>query len=153
MKDNLDDHGSACIRQIGGLGKTQLLIAFAEWAEKMGLIPGSCFWVSAHGSTSDVLRSVADFVESLLVKKLSAKNRTEKRFLLSALRLGLSSRKGRWLICLDNADEPEINGIMGDLCKTVNSISPCPFANRNYTSIENDPLSKLYFISLVSSIF
>lgn len=117
LKAKLMEYGSMVISKFGGVGKTQLLIAFAEAAEKEGLIPGGCFWVPAHGSRADVMNSLANFVESLNQRKLQLEHRNDALYVLGELQKQLASVNGRWLICLDNADEPEINGIIGDLCR------------------------------------
>lgn len=82
LKKILDEHGSVCITQIGGAGKMQLMIAFAEQAEEMNWIPVGCFWISAHGSTSNILNAVADFTEKILGQNYRRKTvLTNERFL------------------------------------------------------------------------
>ncbi len=40
-----------------GVGKTQLMVSFAECAREQGLLPGGIFWVIADGDKEEVLSS------------------------------------------------------------------------------------------------
>ena len=71
---------------------------------------------------------MADFVEALMGKRLVEKDRTDAAVVLSSLKQQLCSTKGqqferklnsakrRWLLCSDNADNPEVNAVVGELC-------------------------------------
>lgn len=62
MKKILDEYSSAAIANIGGMGKTELMIAFCVLAEKKEWVRGGCYWLPMHGDEARVLSVLADFV-------------------------------------------------------------------------------------------
>ncbi len=53
LRDTLKKHGSAVITQYRGVGKTELMIALADRAERDGDVPGGVFWVTIDGGERD----------------------------------------------------------------------------------------------------
>ncbi len=116
LKDILNKRGSAVITQYGGLGKTELMVAFADRAERDGLVPGGVFWVTVDGGKRDVIDSLAGLAEKLTRRKMSEEERRNPNLVIHALEQGLGQRQGRWLLCLDNADDSSVSGILNDVC-------------------------------------
>lgn len=115
IKNILDEYGSMAVMQYGGIGKTQLATAFADRAEKKGWVPGGSFWIRMGGKETDAIDSLAEFTESLTGRLLGEKDRIHLRAVVSELRRQLDSIQGRWLLCLDNADDPEVNPVLDEL--------------------------------------
>ncbi len=75
LKSKLNKWGSMVITQYGGVGKPELMIAFADRAEKDKLVSGGVFWVTVDGGENDVVESLAELVEKLAKKKIGEKER------------------------------------------------------------------------------
>jgi len=103
LNETVRRHGSAAITGYGGLGKTQLMTAFAAYLEHDGLVPGGVFWVKIDGSGSEVIESLASFVDKLSGSRLSESDRRNARTVVELLKQRLAKSTGRWLLCLDNA--------------------------------------------------
>lgn len=103
----LYDFGSAAVTNYGCVGKTQLATAFADRAEKKGWVRG--------GEKPDAIESVAEFTESLTRRSLGEKVRVHLRAVVSELRGKLEMIKGRWLVCVDNADDAAVNPVFEEL--------------------------------------
>ena len=112
----LEKWGSAVITQYGGVGKTELMVAFADRTYRDGQIPGGVFWVTIDGGGRDVTSSLAELAEKLTQRKMSEKERRNANLVIMALEQGLSEREGRWLLCLDNADDSQVRGILNEVC-------------------------------------
>lgn len=91
----LERYGSGAIMRLGGAGKTQLMIAFVDRADKEGLIPGESFWIPAHGSKKEFIAELADFTEALIGKKLRDEERIDERVLIPVVRKKLDSFVGK----------------------------------------------------------
>lgn len=118
LKEILWHYGSAAITGIGGLGKSQLMAAFAERAEVDGEVPGDVFWVVADGDASQLVESFAVLAEKLQGSMISDHERQNPKVVLSILRNMLSKTSGRFLLCLDNVDnasDPEVAEILDEL--------------------------------------
>ncbi len=116
LRDILERWGSAVITQYGGLGKTELLIALADRAERDGVVPGGVFWVTVDGGERDVIESLAKLAEKLTQKKMDEDERRNGNLVVAAWKQGLDEREGRWLLCLDNADDKKVSGILNEVC-------------------------------------
>ncbi len=116
LKSILEKHGSAVITQYGGIGKTELMIAFADRAERDKQVPGGVFWVTVDGGVKDVLDSLAGLAEKLTRRRMSEDERRNANLVILSLKQGLSEKQGRWLLCLDNADDSEVSGILNEVC-------------------------------------
>ncbi len=116
LGDILEKWGSAAITQYGGLGKTELMIAFADRAERDGQVPGGVFWVTVDGGERDVIGSLAGLAEKLTRRKMSEEERRNGNLVIASLKQGLGERQGRWLLCLDNADNKKLSGILNEVC-------------------------------------
>ncbi len=119
LRGMLEKHGSAVLTQYGGLGKTELMIALADRAERDGVVPGGVFWVTVDGGESDAISSLARLAEKLSRKKMGEEDRRNPNIVVEALKQGLNEREGRWLLCLDNADDSKVNGILSEVCRMV----------------------------------
>ncbi len=116
LRDILDKWGSAVITQYGGVGKTELMIALANRAEREEAVPGGVFWVTVDGSERDLIASLANLTEKLKRRKMSEEERQNGNLVLTMLKQGLNERAGRWLLCLDNADDSRVSGILNEVC-------------------------------------
>ena len=116
LKDILEKRGSAVITQYGGIGKTELMISFADRAERDKQVSGGVFWVTVDGSVRDVVDSLAGLAEKLTRRRMSEDERRNLNWVIAALKQGLSERKGRWLLCLDNADDNQVRGVLNEVC-------------------------------------
>ena len=116
LKCILEEWGSAVITQYGGVGKTALMNAFADRAEKDDLVPGGIFWVTVDGGESDVVGSLAGLVEKLTRRRMSKTERRDANLVFANLKLALQQREGRWLLCLDNADNSKLGSVMNQVC-------------------------------------
>ncbi len=116
LREKLEKWGSAVITQYGGVGKTELMIALAERAEQDDAVPGGVFWVRVDGGERDVIESLARLAEKLTRRKLDEEERRNGNLVVTALKQGLEKRKGRWLLCLDNADDSKVSGILNEVC-------------------------------------
>ncbi len=97
LKDILEKRGNAVITQYGGVGKTELMVTFADRAEREELVPGGVFWVTVDGDVRDVVGSLAELAEKLTRRKLSEDERRNANLVIAALKGGLSERQERWL--------------------------------------------------------
>ena len=104
MKELLLRYGSAAITGMGGIGKTALMTAFAKRVELDGDVPGGVHWVTADGNATQIIQSLANFIETLSQSKISDKDLRDPRIIVSMLRSELGKSDGRWLLCMDNAD-------------------------------------------------
>lgn len=50
------------------------------------------------------------------------KDRGDEDIALGSLHHGLAALDGKWLICLDNKDDPSANGIVGELAKNARHV-------------------------------
>ncbi len=116
LKDTLEKRGSAVITQYGGIGKTEVMVTFADRAEREELVPGGVFWVTADGDVRDVVGSLAELAEKLARRRLSEDEHRNANLVIAALKQGLSGRQGRWLLCLDNADNSNVSGMLNEVC-------------------------------------
>ncbi len=115
-REILERWGSAVITQYGGLGKTELMIALADRAEREGAVPGGLFWVTVNGGESDVISSFARIAEKLTRRKLDEEERRNLNSVVKLLKERLCEREGRWLLCLDNADDSRVSGVLNEIC-------------------------------------
>ncbi len=111
----LEKCGSAIITQYGGVGKTALMTAFAERAERNEQVPGGVFWVTVEGDVKDAISSLAGLAEKLTQRKMSVEERRHANLVLATLKQGLDERPGRWLLCLDNVDDIKVRGLLGEM--------------------------------------
>ncbi len=116
LQDILEERGSAVISQYGGVGKTELMIAFADRVERDGQVPGGVFWVTVDGGVRDVIGALARLAEKLTRRKMSEDERRNANLVIASLKQGLRERQGRWLLCLDNADDSEVRGLLNEVC-------------------------------------
>ncbi len=116
LKDILEKRGSAVITQYGGAGKTELMIAFADRAEQDEEVPGGAFWVAVDGDERDVTCSLAGLAEKLTGRKIDEDERQNAHMVIESLKQGLNERQGLWLLCLDNADDSQVLGILNEVC-------------------------------------
>ncbi len=115
LADILEKHGSAVITQYGGVGKTKLMIAFADRAERDEAVPGSVFWVTIDGGERDLIESLAELAEKLTQRKIGEKSRRGGDLIVAVLKQGLDKRAGLWLLCLDNAHDGKVNGTLNEV--------------------------------------
>ncbi len=116
LRETLEKHGSAVITQYGGVGKTELMIALADRAERDGIVPGGVFWVTIDRGERDAIRSLAKLAEKLTLRKMNEEEHRNGNLVVAALKQGLEGREGRWLLCLDNADDSKLGGILNEVC-------------------------------------
>ena len=116
LRKILEKRGSAVITQYGGVGKTELMIALADRAERDEVVPGGVFWVTVDGCERDAIRSLAELAEKLTRRRMREEERRNPNMVLTALKKGLDGRNGRWLLCLDNADDSKVSGILNEVC-------------------------------------
>ena len=112
----LSQHGSAAITQHGGAGKTELMIAFAEQAKREKQVPGGVFWVVVDGEEAEVIEALARLHDYLTGKVIGNEERKNPNIVVEGLKRALAKRMGRWLLCLDNADSKNINGLLSAVC-------------------------------------
>ena len=116
LKDKLVKWGSAVITQYRGTDKTELMMAFAYRAEQDKEVPGGVFWVTVDGDERDAISSLAGLAEKLTLRKMDEDQRRNGNLVNTLLDQGLSERQGRWLLCLDNADDIKVRKILNDVC-------------------------------------
>ncbi len=119
LRHILENWGSAAITQYGGAGKTELMVAFAEQAEQDEQVPGGVFWVTVDGDVRDVIGSLAGLAEKLTGRKMREDERQNANLVMASLKQELSEREGRWLLCLENADDSKVSGILDQVCGMV----------------------------------
>ncbi len=116
LRDILKKHGSAVIARYGGVGKTDLMNAFADQAERDKIVPGGVYWMTVDGDVSTVIRSLAVLVEKLTRRRMSEEDQRNHHWVVKSLKQALSEKQGQWLLCLDNADDGRLSGILNDVC-------------------------------------
>lgn len=116
LENTLDKYNSAAIMQYGGIGKTQLMTAFAEKAEKKSWISGGSYWTQAHGDKNKLLSALVRFASSLTGIRLVGEEKRDFDLVISMLKRKLRSSKEKWFLCIDNADDPTTNSVIGSLC-------------------------------------
>ena len=117
LEEKLNSYGAAAIMQYGGIGKTQLAVAFIERAENKKLIPGGSFWIPMHGNKSQAVSTMANFAEAITGNRLQEKDREDINVVLRVIKGKLNSMKQKWLLVLDNADSSDVTSIVGELCR------------------------------------
>ncbi len=117
LKRLLEKWGSAVVTQYGGVGKTALMAAFADRAEKEALVPGEVFWVTVGGGESDVVVSLVGFREKLTRRTMGEEERRNANLVVAELKQALRQKPGRWLLCLYNADNSEVSGVINEICE------------------------------------
>ncbi len=115
LLDILEKWGSAVITQNAKVGKTQLMIALAERAERNKAVPGGVFWVTVDGDEKNVIESLARLAEKLARREIGREERRNPKLVVALLKTGLE-RGGRSLLCLDNANDSTANGILNEVC-------------------------------------
>ncbi len=65
-----------------------------------------------HGDERNVISSVAGQAERLTQRKKLKEDRPNANLVIAVLKQGLDKRKGRWLLCLDNANDSKVSGIL-----------------------------------------
>ena len=115
-------HGSAAIMQHGRAGKTELTIAFAKRAKRKKQVPGRVFWVVVDGEEVQVVEKLARLHGSLSGKVIGKEERKNPNIVVEGLKRALAKREGRWLLCLDNADSRNINGLLSAMCGITGSL-------------------------------
>ena len=88
---------------LGGTGKTQVALQFA-YIVKEAQPEWSIFWVSAL-SMESFEQACVEIVEALSIPQAASKEEDAKELVKQWLS---SSRSGRWLLVVDNADDPDI---------------------------------------------
>ncbi len=116
LRDILEKWGSAVISQYGGVGKTELMIALADQVERDEAVTGSVFWVTVDGGERNVIESLAELAEKLTRRRMSEEECRNGNLVITLLKKGLNERGGRWLLCLDNADNSRVSGILNEVC-------------------------------------
>lgn len=86
MRNIVEVRASAAITWLGGLGKTQLMAAFAQGAERDENSPRIVYWITADGEASDVVKSLALLAEHLTGWEIPTKDRVKPEIVLAALR-------------------------------------------------------------------
>ncbi len=92
------------------------MIALADRAERDGVVPGGVFWVTIDGGEMDGIRSLARLAEKLTGRKMDEEERRNGNLVVAALKQGLDGREARWLLCLDNADDSKVCGVLNEVC-------------------------------------
>lgn len=100
------------------------MIAFADEAERNGFIPRWMILVQANGDKMQFTQSIVSFVESLLGRKFPKSDRDHSiKDVLAALKRKLKSIENKWLLCVDNADNPEVNTIVSEISNMLDDKS------------------------------
>ncbi len=117
----LERHGALLLVSMGGAGKTQLMVSFAECAREHGLVPGGIFCVVADRNKEKVLSSFVQFVQSLVQFALPMEDKSCTRGVVCSLRRALGKVAGPWLLCVDNADSADTGDILGEIAELAGS--------------------------------
>ena len=64
-----------------------------------------------------MVRAFAQLAEKLTQRRLDEDERRNPNLVIALLKQGLEKRKGRCLLCLDNADENKECGLLNEVCK------------------------------------
>ncbi len=86
LEDILEKRGSAVITQYGGVGKTELMAAFADQADREASVPGGVFWVTVDGDCRDVINSLAGLAEKLIGRKMGKEDRRNANLVIEELK-------------------------------------------------------------------
>jgi tetratricopeptide (TPR) repeat protein len=100
---------AAAITAHGGMGKSQLMLQFANRAASSPKYPGGVFWVSA----ADIAVLTADLAELVGALSGSARDVSDLEVVCTAAFAALHRRDGSWLLCIDNADSIDIIVLLG----------------------------------------
>ena len=73
--------------------------------------------MAVDGGATDVMESIARLAEKLIERKMSDDERRDANLVVAALKLGLHERQGMWLLCLNNADNWKVSGILNEVCR------------------------------------
>ena len=92
LREMLKQCGSAVITQHGGTGKTELMNALADQAEREEAVPGGVFWVGVDGGETDVIVLLAGLAEKLTRQKMDEEKRRNPNLVVVALKLRLDER-------------------------------------------------------------
>ncbi len=71
------------------------------------------------GDVRDAVSSLAGLAEKLTRRKIGKEERRNTNLVIALLKQGLSERQGRWLLCLENADDSKVGGILNEVYGTV----------------------------------
>lgn len=93
------------------------MVAFTNYAENESLVPGGAFWITADGKEEQALRYISPFVEQLGGCKIRGEDRTNASFVIAVLKNKLDTLKGRWMLCVDNADDSDSRGVLTEICR------------------------------------
>ncbi len=69
-----------------------------------------------NGDETDVIVSLAGLAEKLTRRKMDEEERWNPNLVVAALKLGIDERDGRWLLCLDNADDSSVSRLLNEEC-------------------------------------
>ncbi len=94
LRGILEKWGSAVVARDGRVGKTELIITFAEQAEQDEQEPREVFWVTLKSGKARAIESLAGLGEKLIRKKMIEKERRNPSLVVAALKRRLSERKG-----------------------------------------------------------
>jgi tetratricopeptide (TPR) repeat protein/nucleoside phosphorylase len=89
------------IKGLGGVGKTQIAVEYAYRSREQGRFT-HILWVNA-ASEETIIASFVTIAE--LLPTFSAKNETDQRKLVEAVKRWLEQCEQRWLLIFDNADD------------------------------------------------
>ncbi len=64
----------------------------------------------------DARRSLARLAEKLTGRTIDEEECRNPDLVVATLKQGLNGREGRWLLCLDNAYDSKVNGILNEVC-------------------------------------
>lgn len=125
LKKLLLEHGSAAIADIGGIGKTEVMAAFADSVEREGAVNGGVYWVTANGEVEEFIHALSCLVQGELEVQIPGGKRDDPKLVVAALKRGLSAKKCRWLLCLDsvdNAGESRVVEVLSSVCSIANPV-------------------------------
>ncbi len=75
--------------------------------------------MTVDGGERDVIGSLARLAEKLIGRKMGEEERRNGNAVVAALKQGLVDRERRWLLCLDNADDSKVSGILNEVSRTA----------------------------------
>jgi len=91
------------IKGLGGIGKTQIAVEYAYRSRDLGYYTHT-LWVNA-ASEETIIASFVTIAE--LLPAFAAKNETDQRKLVEAVKRWLELCEQRWLLIFDNVDNPD----------------------------------------------
>lgn len=94
-------------------GKTALMVAFGSLAEQ-AINVHLIFWEAVDGGTESELGSLEKLVEQLTGVKVIFGEQRNPNVVIAALRTELANGEVDWSLCLDNADDEDVSGILND---------------------------------------